>query len=377
MTARLPPKSAGLVFEADYPRVRLTGYWITTAIGSLDEPMPSPGWWPGRAVTIDAGELRALDTAGAWLLGKLIGVLESQQREWRLENLEGHRRTLFELVQSRQSDIRPVEPPRRQGMLEQVGRASHDHLNVANALLAFIGESASVLFNHLIRPWRLRLPLILTEVEEAGVRAVPIVALLSFLLGVTLAYQGSVQLRIYGANIYIVDLTALTIFRELASLMTAVIVAGRTGAAYTAEIGTMKVTEELDALRTIGIPPFDLLVLPRILGLMITLPLLTLLADVTGIFGAMLMAKSLLDISFQSFLDRIPEAISMASFVLGLIKAPVFAMIIAAVGCFQGFRVTGAADSVGRQTTLSVVQSIFLVIVADAAFSVLFSWFGI
>ena len=377
MTAKKKPKAAGVVFEAERPRLRLTGYWLTGTIPPLEQLVPSVGWWPDQAVTIDAGELRALDTAGAWLLGNLTAALETQGRTWRLENLEGHRLALFELVQSRRRDVRPVEPPVRPGLLEQVGRASHDHLKVANALLVFVGESAAALFNQLIRPRRLRLPLILAQIEEAGVRAVPIVALLSFLLGITLAYQGSVQLRIYGANIYIVDLTALTIFRELASLMTAVIVAGRTGAAYTAEIGAMKVTEELDALRTIGIPPFDLLVLPRVLGLVIALPLLTLLADITGIFGAMLMARSVLDIGFESFLGRIPEAISTASFVLGLIKAPAFALIIATVGCFQGFRVTGAADSVGRQTTLSVVQSIFLVIVADAAFSVLFSWFGI
>ncbi len=357
--------------------MRLTGHWTTTSVPSPDELVPSADWWPGEAITIDAGELQALDTAGAWQLGKLTTALEEQDRSWTIDNLQGARRALFELVQSRRASIRPVEPPQRRGMLEQIGRNSRDHLKVAHGLLAFVGESAFVLFYNLTRPHRLRLRLVFSEIEEAGVHAVPIVALLSFLLGVTLAYQASVQLKTYGANIYIVDLTALTIFRELASLMTAVIIAGRTGSAYTAEIGTMKVTEELDALRTIGIPPFNLLVLPRILGLMIALPLLTLLANATGIFGAMLMARSLLDIDFQSFLDRIPEAISLASFVLGLIKAPVFAIIIAVVGCFQGFRVTGAADSVGRQTTLSVVQSIFLVIVADAAFSVLFSWLGI
>lgn len=368
-------ETADARFDTDRPRVRLTGRWTVDHLPAAAPGIAPPQeWFTGREVVVDASALGALDTAGCWQLGKLVDALEQRNDRVLWEGLEGSRRDLYELVRSRQAQVRPAPPPPEPGGLEAVGRTTRAHVGVAADLLAFIGETATAILANLARPGRIRFRAMVAEVAQAGVDAIPIVALLSFLLGVTLAYQASIQLRTYGANIYIVDLTALTIFRELASLMTAVIVAGRTGSAHTAEIGTMKMTEELDALRTIGIAPFDLLVVPRILGLAIALPLLTLLADLTGIFGAMLTARTLLDISFSEFLDRLPEAISVASFVLGIIKAPVFAAIIATVGCFQGFRASGTADSVGRHTTISVVQSIFLVIVADAAFSVIFSW---
>jgi phospholipid/cholesterol/gamma-HCH transport system permease protein len=162
--------------------------------------------------------------------------------------------------------------------------------------------------------------------------------------------------------------------RELSPLLTAIIVAGRSGSAYAAQIGTMKISEEIDALRTIGIGPQELLVQPKIIALVIALPLLTVYADVAGILGGMIMANSMLDISYSVFLDRLEDALHLSSFLTGIIKAPVFAMIIALVGCYQGFQVGGSADSVGRQTTVSVVQSIFLVIVADALFSIIFNW---
>ena len=189
-----------------------------------------------------------------------------------------------------------------------------------------------------------------------------------------IAYQGADQLQRFGANIYIADLVGLAMLRELSPLLTAIIVAGRSGSAYAAQIGTMKVTEEIDALRTIGISPQELLVLPKMLALIIALPLLTVFADVTGIIGGMIMARSKLDVSFDIFIDRLGDAVSLSSFLTGIVKAPVFAAIIALVGCFQGFQVGGSADSVGRQTTLSVVQAIFLVILTDALFSVVFNW---
>ena len=192
-----------------------------------------------------------------------------------------------------------------------------------------------------------------------------------------MAYQGGVQLRTYGANIFVVELVGLIMLRELAPLIAAIIIAGRTGSAYAAEIGTMRVTEEVDAMKTIGISPHDQLVLPKVIGLMIAMPLLTVFADVLGIFGGMVMASNVLEVSFTDFLQRMPDAISVSDFVVGVVKAPVFALIIATVGCYQGFQVSGGADSVGRQTTIAVVQSIFLVIIADAAFSILFSWWGV
>jgi phospholipid/cholesterol/gamma-HCH transport system permease protein len=251
------------------------------------------------------------------------------------------------------------------------------HLDEAHAMTAFLGEVAIALFEHVKHPARLRTRALLGTLERAGVGAIPIVALLSFLLGIVIAYQGGLQLQNYGANIFIAELVSLTMLREFGPMMTAIIVAGRTGSAYTAEIGTMKVTEEIDALTSIGIPPLDLLVLPKLFGLLIALPLLTLVADAAGVLGGMVMAAAMLDVGFQDVADRLPQPLVYRSFVIGIAKAPVFAMIVAIVGCFQGFRVSGSADSVGRKTTISVVQSIFLVIIADAAFSILFSFIGI
>jgi len=240
-------------------------------------------------------------------------------------------------------------------------------------MLAFIGETAQVFAGWLFNPQRIRWRVVLFNLRTAGFDALPIVGLLSFLLGVVVAYQGADQLRQYGANIFVADLVGLSMLREFAPLITAIIVAGRSGSAYAAQIGTMAVTEEIDAMRTIGIEPQELLVLPKILALMVALPLLTVFADVLGVLGGMVMAKVQLGVGFGEFMDRFAKAVSITSYLVGIGKAPVFAAIIALVGCFQGFRTHGGADSVGRQTTRSVVQSIFLVIVADALFSIAFS----
>jgi len=240
-------------------------------------------------------------------------------------------------------------------------------------MLAFVGETALVAMGWLFNPRRIRWRVVLFNLRTAGFDALPIVGLLSFLLGVVVAYQGADQLRQYGANIFVADLVGLSMLREFAPLITAIIVAGRSGSAYAAQIGTMAVTEEIDAMRTIGIEPQELLVLPKILALVIALPLLTVFADVMGVLGGMVMAKAQLGVGFGEFMDRFAKAVSITSYLVGIGKAPVFAAIIAMVGCFQGFRTRGGADSVGRQTTRSVVQSIFLVIVADALFSVAFS----
>ena len=222
-------------------------------------------------------------------------------------------------------------------------------------------------------PARIRWRPILFNIQRAGFEALPIVGLLSFLLGIVVAYQGADQLRQYGANIFVADLVGLSMLREFAPLITAITIAGRSGSAFAAQIGTMAVTEEIDAMRTIGIDPQELLVLPKIIALVIALPLLTVFADVLGVAGGMLMAQSQLDVGFSEFLDRMAKAVSVTSYAVGIGKAPVFAVIISVVGCFQGFRTKGGADSVGQQTTRSVVQSIFLVIVADALFSIAFS----
>ncbi len=257
--------------------------------------------------------------------------------------------------------------------LDTLGRSTVAAYTEGVALLGFVGESAVTLGHCIAHPSRMRWRPLLYNIGSAGVGALPIVGLLSFLLGIVVAYQGSGQLRQYGANIFVADLVGISMLREFAPLITAIIIAGRSGSAYAAQIGTMAVTEEIDAMRTLGIAPLDVLVLPKILALLIVLPLLTVFADVCGVFGGMIMARAQLGVGFEEFIDRFTKVVSVTTYLIGIGKAPVFAAIIAVVGCFQGFRTKGGADSVGRQTTRSVVQASFLVIVADAMFSIAFS----
>ncbi len=356
--------------------VRCTGVWTVQGIARLERRLEVFSW-PGEGdLAIDGSAISALDTAGAWLLHRTMRALEQRGRNVRMNGLRPEFSALLQLIASR-----PVTPestaPARAGLLTNIGQQTWRGLIGMSGMLSFIGESTLILLRSLVQPRRIRWRPILHNMQTAGFEALPIVGLLTFLMGVVIAYQGADQLQRFGANIFIADLVGLSMVRELSPLLTAIIVAGRSGSAYAAQIGTMKITEEIDALRTIGVGPTELLVLPKMLALIIALPLLTLYADVTGVLGGMLMARSKLDVSFDVFLDRLGDAVSLSSFLTGIGKAPVFAAIIALVGCYQGFQVSGSADSVGRQTTVSVVQSIFLVILADALFSIVFNWLEI
>jgi phospholipid/cholesterol/gamma-HCH transport system permease protein len=211
------------------------------------------------------------------------------------------------------------------------------------------------------------------QMEQVGLDAMPIIGLLSFLIGIVMAYQGADQLRRFGAEIYTVDLLGISIMRELGALMAAIIIAGRSGSAFTAQIGTMQINQEVDALRTLGLDPIEVLVLPRVFGLVATLPLLVFYADAMGLLGGCLMTWLILGIPVPGFLAELRGAVTQWTLWVGVIKAPFFAGIISMVGCYEGFSVSGSAESIGRLTTQSVVESIFFVIVADAAFSILFS----
>lgn len=243
--------------------------------------------------------------------------------------------------------------------------------------LAFLGETTVAVLRSMSRPKSIRWRAVVRVLEQDGVQALPITGLLTFLVGVVIAYQGAEQLRKFGTNIFIVDLVGISLLREIAPLLVAILIAGRSGSAYAAEIGTMKVTEEMDAVRTLGISPMNLLVLPRTFALVIALPLLTFYSDAFGVFGGMLIASGELNVSFAEFVDRFEEAVALRHFLIGIGKAPFFAMIIALVGCYQGFQIRGGVDDVGRHTTISVVQSVFLVIVFDAICSILLNWMNL
>ena len=271
----------------------------------------------------------------------------------------------------------PMPQAPRRGLLERTGRSAAAGAQQALAFLAFVGEVAVAGLQLLRRPRAWRWRVLLREIELGGFDALPIVGVTAFLLGIVVAYQGADQLRQYGANIFVADLVGLSMLREFAPLITAIIVAGRSGSAHAAQIGTMVVGEEIAAMRTLGIHPLQRLVWPKLLALAIALPLLTVFADMAGVFGGMVMARSQLDISFTEFADRFGSVMQGSALLIGVGKALVFAVIIVLVGCFQGLRTAGGADSVGRQTTAAVVQAIFLVIVADALFSVAFNALGL
>ena len=356
--------------------IALSGSWTARAISAVAPRLEALRIPAKTAVHADGARIDALDTAGAWALQKLLLRLRGEGVVVTWQGLRPENARLLDVVAQQidgQAGAGAGVPATAPGLFERVGKSASDAMQQVVGLLAFVGESALAVAAGVAHPSRLRWRPILFNIRSAGFDALPIVGLLSFLLGIVVAYQGADQLRQYGANIFVADLVGLSMLREFAPLITAIILAGRSGSAYAAQIGTMAVTEEIDAMRTIGIEPIELLVLPKIMALVIVLPLLTVFADVLGVFGGMLMARAQLGVSFNEFLDRFVKAVSTTAYLIGVLKAPVFAAIIAVVGCFQGFQTKGGADSVGRQTTRSVVQSIFLVIVADALFSIAFS----
>jgi len=300
--------------------------------------------------------------------------------ECRLDGLTPARARLLDKIETACSQARLPPAPRTNWLSEQlaiVGCATLDVLDEVVALLAFFGALVAALFATLARPWRLRFTAFSAHVTRTGFEALPIVGLLSFLIGVVLAFQGASQLRQFGAEIFTINLLSLSILREIGVLMTAIIVAGRSGSAFTAQIGTMVVNEEVDALRTLGLVPLEVLVVPRVLALMVSLPLLTVFADLMGLLGGGLLTLIVLDIPLSQFLDQLRSSTDGTQFFAGLVKAPVFAFVIAMVGCRNGLRVEGDAASVGRLTTQAVVSGIFLVIILDAGFSIAFNVLGI
>ena len=350
----------------------LAGCWTALGIGTLDRQLDALPVSRQAQIVVDGAHVEALDTVGVWVLQRFLERVRAEGSTVRLNGWRAEHTKLLDLLAQHAAPSAPA-PPQARPAFERLGRATVIALAQISALLSFVGESAAALAGSVAHPARVRWRTILHDIQSAGFNALPIVGLLSFLLGIVVAYQGAEQLRRYGANIFVADLVGWSMLREFAPLMTAIIVAGRSGSAYAAQIGTMAVTEEIDAMRTLGIAPLDVLVLPKILALLIALPLLTVYADVLGIFGGMIMARAQLGVGYGEFLDRLVNAIQPSTYWLGIAKAPVFAAIIAVVGCFQGFLTRGGADSVGRQTTRAVVQGIFLVIVADALFSILFS----
>lgn len=353
------------------PVLRLGGHWTTERLAAVEAAVGEVVAG-GRYHTVDATAITALDTAGALLLTRV----RNAARERTITGLEPGAEALVERVaRQAEAEVTPGEPP--WGWLARLGLGTVEQGREAVELLDLLGRMTTAGLRALVRPDRLRWRSVSAHLQRTGLDAMPIIGLLAFLIGVVIAYQGGVQLRNYGAGIFIVELVTVTTVRELGPLLAAIIVAGRSGSAFAAEIGSMRVSEEIDAIRALGLDPIEVLVLPRTLALMVSLPLLTGFCDVAAVLGGMAMAAPLVDLPPADFIERVPQAVSVTSVLVGLVKAPVFAVVIALTGCGQGLAAGASAAEVGRRTTRSVVQGIFLVIVVDAAFSVAFSMMGI
>jgi phospholipid/cholesterol/gamma-HCH transport system permease protein len=367
--------SAQLVFDSHHKQLHCQGAWTTSHLAELTHHWPVWDALQTTALQIDGSKLSHLDSAGAWLLYHLKQQLEQRNIRVAWVNFSKEYQALLDLVNTQGKKIGEVPlAPSKKNWLYNLGKNVVDKCLQAKDSLTFVGETAVLFLYSLSLPKRIQWRSLLNTIDETGFRALPIIGLLLFLIGIVLAYQMGLQLKVYGANVYIVDITGLAMLQEFAPLITAIIIAGRSGSAITAQIGTMKINQEIDALLTMGLSPIERLVIPKILGLIIALPLLTVWADIFGMLGTLIMAKHTLGINYYDFLSRFPHAVSIKTFFKGLSKAPVFAVIITVVGCFQGFQVSSNADSLGRQTTKSVVQSIFLIIIADAIFSIIYSW---
>lgn len=356
------------------------GAWVIGAARELDRKLRGVEAKGARSVVLDLAGITALDTAGAWLVLRTQKELASAGRKVEIVNLGAPFVPLFEQVAG--SDAAPPLPDTRPArsfadFLARIGRISIGIAKTAGDLIGFVGLVCVVGLRTLRRPRRLRLAALISQMEHTSVDALPIVGMLSFLIGVVFAFQGADQLRRFGAEIYTVNLLGIAILRELGVLITAIILAGRSGSAFTAQIGTMKVNEEIDAMEIIGLDPIEVLVLPRLLAMLLTLPLVAFYANLMGLLGGALMSWASLDISIPTFLRQLRSSLPGWTFWIGVLKAPIFAGIISLTGCYEGLRVSRSAESVGRLTTRSVVESIFLIVVADAVFTVIFSYLGV
>jgi phospholipid/cholesterol/gamma-HCH transport system permease protein len=360
-------------------RLIVGGAWTRDKVDGLDPLMRSLDIHGYNRVEIDCRALSRLDTVGAWILLRTGRKLRQHGVSVDPVNVAAEYRALVHTI-DHECRAPPVELPRRHPLtapLERIGRAVWHVLGQAYGLVGFFGLVVVEIAATAVRPRKLRVAALVHQMEETGLNSLPIVGLLSLLIGVVFAYQGADELRRFGADVFTVNLLGVGVLRELGGMMAAIIVAGRSGSAFTAQIGTMKVNEELDAIQVGGLNLMQVLVLPRLLGIMVTLPLLTFYSNVMGLIGGAVTCYFGLGITTPVFLHQLRSAVSGGTFWLGLIKAPVYAGIIGLVGCHQGLQVERNAASVGRHTTHAVVESIFLVIVADAIFSVLFSVVGL
>jgi len=351
----------------------LAGAWHLPRIAAIDAALAAAGI-PASALVLDGAALTTLDTAAALALLRRIDVAGASVA--RLANFSVSHLRIIEAVLGRLGDIGTEAPRRRFGLLAMLGIQVLEFRSLMLGHLDFLGRSAVALGDAALRPRALRLKELTAQFHHVCVEAIPVVVLVTFLIGVVLAYLFGMQTEKYGANIFVVDGVAIGTTRELSPIIVAVIVAGRSGAAFTAQLGTMVLTEEIDAIRTLGLSPMQVLVIPRLLALVVALPLLVFVGDVSSLLGAMTVANPLLDITPASFIDRLHWALPLEHVIVGLTKSAVFAVFIAIIGCRMGMSVSRDSRSIGINTTSTVVQCIVSVILLDAFFAIVFQELG-
>ncbi|MGC1270435.1 MAG: ABC transporter permease [Croceibacterium sp.] len=350
--------------------IAITGPLLVSTIGQLDRALRV---LEGPVQRVDLSNSGTIDTVGAWTVSRF-----ADQHQAEITGASEQAERLIATVRDAASDA-SIEPPREPLFLRVFDGVGDKVVNLGRGVVrvvAFLGAILAAIGSTIIHPRRFRITSLVRQMQLVGVDSLGIIGLMSFLIGIVIAQQGSVQLQQFGAETLTVNLVGRITLRELGVLMTAIMVAGRSGSAFAAQIGTMKLTEEVDAMRTIGVSPMEALVLPRILAAVIMMPLLGFFASVTAIIGGAVIGEVSLGIPFLTFLSRIQEVVPIHDLYVGMIKAPVFGLIVALAGCYQGLQVQGNAEEVGLKTTQAVVQAIFMVIVIDAFFAVFFTEIG-
>ena len=365
-------------------RLHLDGAWRLDQLTGLENMLQGlhPAQDTVQQIEVEGKKLASLDTAGAWVLARLLSRLHrhAPQAPIHFSNMPPHAEEMLRTVAEHSSRASEPKPPRHgvgYKIMARLGKASIEARHEAYELFSFMGQTFVTLARSSTQPKRLRFNSIIRHIDETGIDAIPIVSMMAFMIAIVLAYQGIQQLAKFGAEIFTVNMVGISVLREMGVLLTAIMIAGRSGSAFTAEIGVMKVNEEVDAMRVMGLDPFELLVLPRFLALLISLPILTVLADAMGLLGGAIVFHFTINISLHQYLDQIIHVVKAKDFWVGVVKAPFFALLISVVGCLKGMQVSGSAESVGQKTTSSVVASIFLVLLADAVFAVFFTKMGI
>jgi phospholipid/cholesterol/gamma-HCH transport system permease protein len=361
--------------RGDRLELRLLDGWGVDRLNDVEQALAQLPTSGVGVVCVDASDLQALDLSCAALLRQRLHALREAGAKLEFAGVVPDALRFVNELQQRRDTLAVAAETRTpwvQDVLHDIGSGFFEQLLHMRGALAFAGRLAVTMLRAGVSLHRLRIPSIARHLYETGIQAIPIVALIAFLISVIVAYLGAQQLQQFGAEIFTVDLVAIAVLRELGVLLTAIIVAGRSGSAFAAEIGVMRLNDEIDALEAMGLDRFEVLVVPRILGLMIALPLLTIIADAMGLAGGALLSAVLIDVPLEQFIPRVQGALAPTTFWAGLVKAPVFAFLIAMVGTYRGMQVRDSSRELGRLTTAAVVQSIFLVIFADALFAVIF-----